>query len=503
MNTASTESLLPAVAREAIVRPHPLAWPLLVVILLLQFFPIPKLPGIGLAPENFVFAFAIFACWSVLTRLGLRSGKVSVVAIALVLFGILDWIHDFLQADMIGNPARHVRQTIVILLVAEGAGRDAARLRLMKLLVVIGVVQVAFGSLVYVFGEPFSTIRDWMLQSSVSEGDKIIGERSRIAGTYGAPHILAYLLAAFPMLALALYFIERRVRWLVALLVMLAGLFLNAERAAAGFLFLGMFYVLWKSGQRVRILSLLAIFTVLFLGLQQVMDRLLADAPAPGMSVTAFNEGTLTERFGTSTLDEMASRLMYQVYGLASVVKHPLLGPTRAEYAAEVTGLSGTQLTEMVISRVLAPHNHYINVGVRAGIPGWLLLGWTLSALWAIHKMVRAVAPQVPRLRIQHLCIATGLGAAMGNAIFHNAGLFSPEIATSIMVGLLLGLYRASVGFLVGQSRQAALTEASMPDTDPQAAAAAMETGSTASWRDGRASGGGVAPPGSFDRRRT
>lgn len=443
-------------AQEPAVRPHPLAWPILAVVLLLQFFPIPKLPGLNVAPINFVFAFAIFACWPVLSRLGLRSGKLSAVVVAIVLFGFLDWTHDFLQEDRLGNPARHVRAAILILLLAEVTGHEAMRLRVMKLLVAIGVAQVVFGSLVYVFGEPFSTIRDWMLQSATGEGAAVIGERSRIAGTYGAPHILAYLLAAFPMLALALYFIERRLLWLLALLVMLAGLFLNAERAAAGFLFLGMFYVLWKSGQRMRILSLLVIFVVMFLGLQQAMNRLLAKSPGPGMGLTAFNEGTLTERFGTSTVDEMIGRLMYQVHGLASVVKHPLLGPTPGEYAAEVTGRSSIRLSDAAVAQVLAPHNHYINAGVRAGVAGWVLLGWALSALWAIHKLVRAVALRIPRLRTQHLCVVTGLGAAMGNSIFHNAGIFSAEIATMVMIGLLLGLYRSSLRLLLDQSRRSA-----------------------------------------------
>ncbi len=501
MNSTVSYSPSPAPEAAPASRPYPWAWPFLVVILLLQFFPIPKLPGINLAPENFVFAFALLACWPVLTRLGLRSGKVSVVAIAIVLFGFLDWIHDFLQADAIGNPARHIRETIVILLVAEVASHEKTRLRLMKLLIGIGVVQVAFGSLVYLFGEPFSTIRDWMLQSAVDEGARVIGERSRIAGTYGAPHILAYLFAALPMLALALYFIERRVLWLVALLVMLAGLFLNAERAAAGFLFLGMFYVLWRSGQRAKILSLLAVFAVMFVVLQLALDRFLQAAPGPMSAPTSFNEGTLTDRFGTSTVDELIGRLMYQVHGLASVVKHPLLGPTPAQYAAEVTGTSSMMLSDYVVSRVLAPHNHYINVGVRGGIPGWLLLAWALSALWAVHKTVRALARRAARLRMQHICVATGLGAAMGNAIFHNAGLFSPEIATSVMIGLLLGLYRDSIGTRPDRSRRAARDQVSAGD-NAELALVDDEPEDWPHWRYGRAERGGLDPPGGFDGRR-
>lgn len=153
-------------------------------------------------------------------------------------------------------------------------------------------------------------------------------------------------------------------------------------------------------------------------------------------------------------------------------------------------------LSDYTVSRVLAPHNHYINVGVRAGIPGWLVLVWALFSLWAIHKTVRVVARRVPRVRMQHICVATGLGAAMGNAIFHNAGLFSPEIATSVMVGLLLGLYRAATGGLLDQSRRAGGDRT--PAGDDRELALEDEAAEIwPGWRDGRLERSRVVAPGS------
>jgi hypothetical protein len=42
---------------------------LLVGLILIQFFPLPVLPGVNLAPENFVFLLALLFCGRRLSRL--------------------------------------------------------------------------------------------------------------------------------------------------------------------------------------------------------------------------------------------------------------------------------------------------------------------------------------------------------------------------------------------------------------------------------------------------
>lgn len=418
-----------------------MAWRVLVFILLLQFFPIPKMPGLHVAPENFVFALALLLCWSALFRLGLRSGRISAIVTSLVAFGVLDWMHGFFQEDVGGNPAEHFRAAICILLVANVASEEEGRLRVMKWLVAIGAVQVVFGSLVYLFGEPFSTVRDWMLQSAAEEGQAIIGERSQIAALYGPPHIFAYLLAAFPLLGIGLYLLTRRAIWLAAVSILLVGLFFNAERAAAGFMLCGMLLFLWKSGQRTRVFWMLGGFVCVLVMLQHIVSTRMPETLSESSGPTAFNTGTLSERIGTSTLEEATERFLYQAHGLVSVLKYPLLGPNAEQYAREVLGNRNVLMSESTVAKVLSPHNHYVNIGLRGGVPGWALMLVVLLAIVGIYRDTGRAVRGNGRLRMQYLCISLGLAASMGNAIFHNAGIFSPELATSVMLGLLMGLY--------------------------------------------------------------
>lgn len=411
-------------------------------IILIQFFPLPVVPGVGVAPNNFIFLAAILFCGSRLSRLGFRAGRISAVALFMVAFALLDWAHDFLRGGLIVNPARHFRSVIYLLLIVEVCSYHASRQRVMKLLVWVGVAQVVFGSLVYFVGQPFASIREWMLQSAES-GETLIGQGSQIASLYGAPHVFSYLLASFPFLAACLYLREKKLVWLAALVVLVLGLFLNAERSSAAVFFVGVLYLVMKTPQRARNLTLLGVLAVAFLGMQQLIGSR-APPVGPGMvSPTAYAHGTLSDRFGDTSFDEVVNRLMYQVHGITSVLKHPAIGPTQVEYAREVVGSGGMVISSAQAEEILAPHNHYINAGVRAGVPGWLALAGCLWALWKAQRTVKAATrPAQAALRTEYLCVSVGLAAVMANAIFHNAGIFTPELATTSMVGLLLALYR-------------------------------------------------------------
>ncbi|MCC7488571.1 MAG: hypothetical protein IT485_02900 [Gammaproteobacteria bacterium] len=414
---------------------------LLVGLILIRFFPLPVLPGVNLAPENFLFLAALLLYGGRLSRLAFSSGRLSAVVMLLVLFSMLDVAHDFLRGGVIGNPGRHLRAAVYILLLADVCSYPATRRQILKLLVVVGVIQVVFGSLVFFIGEPFASIRDWMLHSS-DTGEMMIGEGSQIAGLYGPPHIFSYLLASFPFLAVGLYQREKKLIWLAALVVLVLGLFLNAERASAAVFFVGVLYLVLKAQQRARNLVLLAVLALAFIGMQQLIGSRAPGASPGAVNQVALSSGTLADRFGGTSIDEVVTRIMYQVHGITSVLKHPVIGPTQREYAREVIG-GDAVFSGVLAAEVLAPHNHYINVGVRAGVPGWLVLLACLWALWKAQRTLKAAVLRThPDLRIPYLCFSVGLLAVMGNAVFHNAGIFSPELATSTMVGLLLALWR-------------------------------------------------------------
>jgi len=437
--TKAATRRISAVAMQA--RPEFPALFLLACVILIQFFAIPVIPGIGLAPENFVFLVVVLIYGTRLARLAFGGGRVSTVVLLLATFGVLAWIAGFLRGEPLGNPGRHFRAAIYMLMLVEVCSHAARRQQIMKLLVLVGVVQVIFGSLVYFVGEPFASIRDWML-SSAQSGETVIGKGSQIASTYGDPHLFAYLLTGLPFVAIHLFLREKKLHWLLALLALLLGLFLNAERSAAAAFLAGMVYLLFRSPQRARNLTVLAILCVAFLAMKQIIGSRTPSGTSGMESTVAYSHGTLSDRFGGTNLAEIADRIMYQVHGIESVLKHPIAGPTQRQYAREVVG-GDAIVSSAVTAAVLAPHNHYIDAGVAAGVVGWLMMAWCLWALWKAQRTVRAaVRARLPELRVEALCISVGLAAVMGNAVFHNAGIFSPEIATTSIAGLLLAQYR-------------------------------------------------------------
>lgn len=411
-------------------------------VILALFFPLPKLPGINLAPHNFVFLVAVLVCGARLTRLAFGGGPVGVVALLVSVFALLDWTHDLVLREPIVNPAGQLRGVIYLLLLVEVCSYTTSRLQIMKFLVVVGVIQVIFGSLVYFVGEPFVAIRTWMLQSSSSEED-LIAVGSQLSSLYGAAFTFGYLLASFPFLAISLYLRERKLVWLLASVVLLLGLLLNAERAAGAAVFFGLLYLVWKSKNRAGNLVVIAIVATAFIGVQSFVASRMEAAVAAGAGMVSYQHGTLAERFGKSSLDELTERVMYQVHGITSVFKHPVLGPTQIEYAREVLGGS-TILSGAMATDVMAPHNHYINAGVQGGVLGWVILAGCLWALWKAHSTVRVAIRRTsrPGLRMEFLCVLVGLAAVLGNAVFHNAGIFSAELATISLIGLLLAQYQ-------------------------------------------------------------
>ena len=58
--------------------------------------------------------------------------------------------------------------------------------------------------------------------------------------------------------------------------------------------------------------------------------------------------------------------------------------------------------------------------------------------LLGLNKATTARLTDRPTLSSLHLGIGLALLAAMLNGLFHNAGVFSPELATSSLLGLLL-----------------------------------------------------------------
>jgi hypothetical protein len=79
-----------------------------------------------------------------------------------------------------------------------------------------------------------------------------------------------------------------------------------------------------------------------------------------------------------------------------------------------------------------------VNIGIRAGLLGWAILAVWLWILWRTYTRVRRALAHDKTLFQMQLGVSLALLSAMLNAWFHNAGLFTPELATISVLGIFL-----------------------------------------------------------------
>jgi hypothetical protein len=415
---------------------------LLTALIIIQFFPIPPLPGLGFAPENFIFLItALYMSRRVMRMLG-RDRRIMQLTLLFLAYALLRMFHNLVHSVGAIVPFEHLRIIVFILALAH-IGADEAMLRkLIKLILVIAAVQIAFGLLIYIFGSPFADIRNWMLRVNVNEA--FISKGSQLAGLYGPPHIFSYLLAAVPLLSVTMYFLERRLVWLGWMFLMLLGLFINAERAAMAALTICTLTLVWKTSRTLSSVLLVAIVGLGVVGVQQVVSYISVSSEQQFGS--AYATGTLAKRLGETSTDEIISRIGYSFGGVLSVIQHPLLGPSRADYVREALRKdSGELLASNEMQDTLASHNHYVNIGVNAGVLGWVIGIWFFMTLWRMHRISIERYRRNRSAYIRHCGITLALLAALMNAFFHNSGVFSPDLMTCLLVGLLIADYRLAM----------------------------------------------------------
>lgn len=433
---------------------------LISALIIIQFFPIPPLPGLGFAPENLIFLATGLYMMRRFVQMLARDRRLMQLTLLFLSYALLRMFHNLVHSVSPVVPFEHLRIVVFILALAHIGANDVMLRKLIKLMLVIAAVQIVFGLLIYVFGPPFADIRNWMLRVNVNEA--FISKGSQLAGLYGPPHIFSYLLAAVPVLSITMYLLERRLVWLGWMFLMLLGLFINAERAAMGALTVCALMLVWKTSRALGSVLLVAVVGLGVVGVQQVVGLLSANSQQFG---SALSHGTLGERLGETSADEVINRIAYSLGGVSSVLRHPLVGPSRADYVREALGKSsGELLGSGEVQEALASHNHYVNIGVNAGVLGWVVGVWFFLVLWRMHRISIERYRRNRPAYIRHCGITLALLAALMNAFFHNSGIFSPDLMTCFLVGLLIADYRLS---LRDGPRQEAVNESEAGDITP------------------------------------
>lgn len=321
-----------------------------------------------------------------------------------------------------------------------------------KFFLLMAAFSVLFGLLIYLFGGPFADIKKFLTQSQATAGKLYYDKGSQLSGLYCVAHVFGYLLACVPVLTIGVYWTEKRKKWIECLFIFSVGLFLNAERSAL--LMNILVFFLWFAKDKKNRLFMSFVFVMLgvfFLFMPYLIN--LTGFKKPTESTASHQRGTIMERMQKSSTSDVADRLKWQLNGIISVLKSPILGVDHDLYLRTVHNLPDTIKTLDRYSAP-APHNHYVNVGMWAGVTGWLIMLALFTLLISIHKETKEQLQGHTKTILAYRGLSLAVLGAMGNGLFHNHGIFRAEFATCTLVGLLFAFNRLAKNYTAEENAQ-------------------------------------------------
>ncbi|OSM07110.1 putative lipid A core-O-antigen ligase-like enyme [Magnetofaba australis IT-1] len=403
--------------------PSRLLFALLLLGVMMQFIPFPKLPVIHIAPINvtlglglMVFAFNIHRIFSI-------QNHVIMLLFYMVMFFLVYTFVTKFKDPTEGLELEYVR-TVTLWLLFAVACRNLDDVHTLIKAICIGVfISALFGLLIHFLGDPWQGIRNWLLQDTSAVEEGISGKGMWISGLAGRHFSFGYLMAAAPILALTCYQARRKWIWFGVMAVMLPALFLNAERSSFLTAGIGMIYLLfrWKRAGVLAFLVMALVAGVVLEGSRDVENR---------------RHQSLVGRFQDKGLSDTVDRLLWQLNGVETVFKNPFSGATNRRY--EETVLGRHILVRDPSIKIPYAHNHYIVVGMLVGLVGWLFLAGVLYSLRrTIRQYVENAAGETRHAQLA-LGAVVSLIAVMCNGLFHNAGVFTSEPLTICLVGVVI-----------------------------------------------------------------
>jgi len=415
---------------------------LLLLFFTIKFIPFPVIKSIGFAPENIIIMLMGIYLLFHFTKVILLKRKIIVVLFLIAAYFVLKSLFDFLHGEQAKIPLDSIRMILSMLFLIVVCTTERRFLFAIKIFVVLTVINVLFGMLVYLIGEPFISVRQWFVASnttSIAAKVVIIGKGSQLSGIGMPPHAFGYLMAATPILCASLFLAERKNIWLLCLLVCFVGLLLNAERSA--FLMNVVVFAVFILQQRNR-LFLLCIFvlcTGITFGAQYIIRS--ASVDSASNQEASFTYGDMSNRIGKTNINEAMERIKFQMNGIRTVLKHPFSGATNRDYTEEVLAGKVAVITDRRLNTTMAPHNNYVNAGIEIGIWGWLIFILLFIQIKHMLKYDSGYANMGISKAAVDFGIKLSVVAVFGNALFHNPGIFSADFATCTILSFLMALY--------------------------------------------------------------
>jgi len=405
-----------------------------IVIITLSFIPVGRIGFLPIAPANAIwYIFIIYAVLKfpyVLNKIS-EKGRLIIAVYLLIIF--VDALLYFIKGSSVEPLNLFARFKVILLFILTSLAvnnEHDLKFALKTIAVVIGI-STFFGLLIHTFGEPFQSIR-WFLISSPSAA--MLGKGDRIAGLFSKVPSFAYQISSGAIIAYGLYVIEHKIKWLFVFAILFLGIIYNGERAAALVFFIAFIGILvMNKDKRFRktavsfgLLGIIIAFAISIIDVQE------------GVQYKS-SESTILHR--KSEEGEIRGKIAQQLAGLVVFIKNPIIGGTDSDYQKEIRNIISYLFTNKVREpgdgTFAAPHNHYINTIMDNGIMGFMLSVVFCVILLRIIKKFRSLTINNDNLR---KCYLVAFWALLGNlfvGVFHNLGIFIGEISGWCILSLV------------------------------------------------------------------
>ena len=399
-------------------------------LIVLTFIPIGKSPVFPIAPINIFYFLSIVVFFLYKFYSNQQVPKhVYMLVILILLYQVLIYYLNIYKYGESEN-FYSIYKPVTLLIAFSMIIKEKSVYFLFKTLTLVILFSMFFGILIHFIGEPFSSIRMFVLGSE-NEYAVFVGRGDRLSGFDSKLFSFAYPLAALPILLLTLYKIEnQRLIYLLLLFLTIIGIVLNGERATALFSIIVFIFLVWKWFQLKNIYAIIGINGI-FLLIFYISNVSIE---------SSYFERLITEK----EEGEISRRLIRQFIGLRSIAETPFLGSNLNTYQS----LFFNQFNKIPAGT----HNAFINIGISGGIIGWLLFVYFIKIIFNMVKIMRYKMSFVFDQKILYQGIISALLVTQLVSLTHNAGLFNSYEKTSvILLGFIIACANMSIPFKQNQ----------------------------------------------------
>jgi len=405
----------------------------------LLYVPVNHIPYTNVAPINIVLLLYIgYFLMHINTAINNRTNTITAIMLLFIVFSFTDLAYDYLFGHEYSKIFSQIRIVFIVYVFLHFITDMNRYVYAYKYIIILMLVSTVFGGiLIYYIGEPFQSIRDWIVNQPKA---MVLGKGYRIGGYTGGVVAFSYLVSAAPVMAFGTYLAEKKSIWLIFLGMLLVGLVLNGERAAAlaAVLGIGMLsYKYWRIRSHQIIVVAVAVSCMLTIAIvkTQLIDNKLT------------MQSTLLDRMDEGTGSEIAARFGQQAAGALTVIQNPLTGAVNKQYYENINyvmesifGSSNSGVTVKHSYRgqqLIAPHNHYVNIGMHVGVLGWVIFYFFVSLIIKVIRRFNKAVVTDMKFKIYFHANLYAFLAVAGNAIFHNNGLFFAETTSWVVLALI------------------------------------------------------------------